>query len=133
MNTLKLFTIILCTIISTSALKAESVILPFDVEIDGQTAEIAHENALFGTIKLPVAADAKLTAKIETQMLIINVFPCDGKGIPTAGAAPAIIMAQGSNETTLANTMDKKALKPGTYIANIVASGKTSRVFFTVK
>ena len=136
MNAMKQIGLALCTCICVGlplSGMAESPILPFGVELGGQTAVASGEAAIFATIKDPVSADAKITVKVETKMVIINVFACDDKGTPVQGAAPAIILINGSNEGSLSSTMDKKPIKTGTYVANIVAAGKTSRVFFKVK
>jgi hypothetical protein len=49
------------------------------------------------------------------------------------GQQPAVIFTQKTKSTKLDATMDKKPLKPGRYLANIVANGGTSRVVFVIE
>ena len=123
-------TMLLC---NCTLAQGESAIYPFDVEIGGQKAKLETPSAIFARIQNPVASDAVIKADVETQMVIINAFPCDESGTALPGAAPAIILIQGGNKAPLSKTMDGKKLKPGTYVANIMANRKTARVFFRVK
>jgi len=108
--------------------------LPFSVSIGGQAAKAASPNAPYAALDKPVAADAEIVLGAEADMVIINVFPSDAKGNAKEGATPAIIIINKGEKGTLASTMDKKKLEPGTYIANIVIGDKgTSRVMFEVK
>jgi hypothetical protein len=108
-------------------------VLPFDVSIGGQKAVLSSSKAIFASIPNPVPNNADVRVHQDTQTVIINVFSCDEKGNPTDGAAPAILMLQGKASGTMAETLDKKPLGPGTYVANVVSNGKTSRVFFQIK
>ncbi|NLF41047.1 hypothetical protein GX586_16510 [bacterium] len=108
--------------------------LPFSVSIGGQAAKAASPNAPYAALDKPVAADAEIVLGAKADMVIINVFPSDAKGNAKEGATPAIIIINKGEKGTLASTMDKKKLEPGTYIANIVIGDKgTSRVMFEVK
>jgi hypothetical protein len=108
-------------------------VLPFDVSIGGQKAVLSSSAAIFASIPNPVPSNADVRIHQETQTVIINVFSCDAKGNPTDGVAPAILMFQGKANGTMAETLDNKPLGPGTYVANVVSNGKTSRVFFQIK
>ena len=67
-------------------------------------------------------------------MMIINAFACDANGKVANGESAKIIMIKkGENSSRLDKTMSKKKLTAGNYIMNIVAAGKTARVFFVVK
>ena len=91
-------------------------------------------NILFAVIAKPVKADALLKIEKEARMLIINAFSVNEKGeVMKAGQQPAVIFTQKTKSTKLDATMDKKPLKPGRYLANIVAHGGTSRVVFVVE
>ncbi len=108
--------------------------LPFGVKVGGQDAVLKSKDAAYSTIAKPVAADAELVVDAKADMIIVNVFPCDEKGNVKTGAQPAIILIQGGNTAKLNSTMDKKPLKPGRYIMNVVVTAKgTSRVMFQVK
>ena len=48
------------------------------------------------------------------------------------GAPAAILFVQNTNQVKLDATMDGKKLPAGTYLMNVVAHNKTSRVVFTV-
>lgn len=59
-------------------------------------------------------------------------FFVEENGTVVMNRPAAVIFAQDTNEVKLDQTMDKKKLAPGTYLMNIVAHDKTSRVVFTV-
>lgn len=109
------------------------MLYPFDVKLGGQKAVMGDWGDLFAVVKEPVKPDAILAIEKEVPMLIINAFPCKEDGtILMAGAPAAVIFANKTSEVKLDATMDKKKLQPGTYLMNVVADGKTSRVVFTV-
>ena len=109
------------------------LLYPFEVTLGGQKAEIGEWGDLFAVVKEPVKADAVLSLEKEAPMLIVNAFPCKEDGtILMDGAPAAVIFANQTKEVKLDATMDKKELAPGTYLMNVVANGKTSRVVFTV-
>jgi hypothetical protein len=109
------------------------LLYPFEVTLGGQKAEIGEWGDLFAVVKVPVKADAVLSLEKEAPMLIVNAFPCKEDGtILMDGAPAAVIFANQTKEVKLDATMDKKKLAPGTYLMNVVANGKTSRVVFTV-
>lgn len=89
-------------------------------------------NELFAQVAKPVKPDAVLALEKEVPMLIVNAFPCEEDGTVREGQAVGVIFAKGTREVALDATMDKKPLPPGTYLANVVADGKTSRIVFTV-
>jgi hypothetical protein len=109
-----------------------STALPFGVKLGGQQAA-AKGDANFATVEQPVSDNAALEVAVENpEMVIINVFPSDDNG--KAKDVPAIIIIfQKSNKGTLDQTMDKKKIPAGTYLMNIVAGNKTSRVVFKIK
>lgn len=120
----------------TSALADDNrpITYPFDVTIGGQTAQMQKGNILFAVIEKPVKADALLEIDKVAPMLIINAFACKENGtVMEAGAQPSVIFTQNTKSTKLSATMDKKPLKPGRYLANVVAHNTTSRVVFVVE
>lgn len=108
------------------------VVYPFDVTLGGHKAVMKDDNLLFAEVPEPVAADAVLALEKEVPMLIINAFPCKEDGTVEEGQPAAILFANKVQEVKLDATMDKKKLKPGNYLANVVADGKTSRIVFNV-
>ncbi len=107
--------------------------LPFGVKLGGQQAA-AKGDASFATVEQAVADNAELEATVENpEMVIINVFPSDDNGKVKEGVTAIIIMFQKSNKGTIAQTIDKKKIPAGTYLMNIVAGDKTSRVVFKIK
>jgi len=126
------------TLILLSSLHAQDdkrpMLYPFDVTIGGQKAVMQEGNILFAIIEKPVQADALLEIEKEAPMLIINAFAVNVKGELIEQAAQAsVIFTQKTKSTKLNATMDKKPLKPGRYLANIVAHGGTARVVFVVE
>jgi hypothetical protein len=121
--------------ISGALIHAEErpLILPFEVTIGGHKAVMEKENALFAVVSQPVKADAVLTIEKVAPMLIINAFACKEDGTVEQNAPAAVIFTQNTASTPLDATMDKKPLKPGTYLMNIVAHNTTARVVFTVE
>lgn len=110
------------------------MLYPFDVTIGGQTAVMQEGNILFAVIEKPVKPDDLLEIEKEAPMLIINAFSVNEKGeVMKPGQQPAIIFARTAKSTKLNATIDKKPLKPGRYLANIVAHGGTSRVVFVIE
>ena len=105
---------------------------PFDITLGGTKAEMKAGNELFAEVPKAVADDAVLALEKQVPMLIVNAFPCKEDGTVEEAQATAIIFANNVKEVKLDATMDKKKLKPGTYLANVVADGKTSRIVFTV-
>ncbi len=107
---------------------------PFDVTIGGQKAVMQEGNILFAVIEKPVKVDSLLEIEKEAPMIIINAFACKENGeVMAPGQQPAVILANKAKSVKLNATMDKKPLKPGRYLANIVAHGGTSRVVFVVE
>lgn len=106
--------------------------LPFDVTLGGQKAALQQGNGLFATIAKPVKPDAMLALDAPVPMLIVNAFPCAEDGSVQDGQPAAVIFAQNTQEVKLDATMDKKALKPGIYLANIVANSATACIVFSV-
>jgi len=121
--------------LSGALLHAEErpLFLPFEVTLGGQKAVMEKDNALFAVIAQPVKADAELAIEKEAPMLIINAFACKEDGTVEQNAPAAVIFTQNTASTPLNATMDKKPLKPGTYLMNIVAHNTTARVVFTVE
>ncbi len=110
------------------------VIYPFDVTVGGQKAKVQKGNLLFAVVEKPVKPDAVVRIEKESPLFIINAFACKEDGsVMAPDQQPAVIFNQNAKETKLNATMDKKPLKPGTYLMNIVAHGTTSRVVFTVE
>lgn len=108
------------------------VVYPFDVTLGGTKAEMKVGNELFAEVSKPVAADAVLALEKVVPMLIVNAFSCKEDGTVEDAQAVGIYFSNNVKEVKLDATMDKKKLPPGTYLANIVAEGKTSRIVFTI-
>jgi hypothetical protein len=109
-----------------------STFYPFDVTLGGTKAEMRAGNEIFAEVPKPVAADAVLALEKVVPMLIVNAFPCKEDGTVEDAQAVGIYFANNVKEVKLDATMDKKKLPPGTYLANVVADGKTSRIVFTI-
>lgn len=137
MKTLILFSLFLVSSLSAQENALENkrpLLYPFDVTIGGQKATMQEGNILFAVIEKPVKADALLEIEKVSPLLIINAFAVNEKGeVMLPGQQPAAIFAQNVKSTKLNATMDKKPLKPGRYLANVVAHGGTSRVVFVVE
>ena len=123
-----------CFLLLVMPLSADErpVFYPFDVTLGGTKAEMKEGNELFAEVSKPVAADAVLALEKVVPMLIVNAFPCKEDGTVEEAQATGIYFANNAKEVKLDATMDKKKLPPGTYLANIVAEGKTSRIVFTI-
>lgn len=123
-----------CLLLLVMPLAADErpVFYPFDVTLGGSKAEMKEGNELFAEVPKPVAADAVLALEKVVPMLIVNAFPCKEDGTVEEAQAAGIYFANSVKEVKLDATMDKKKLPPGTYLANIVAEGKTSRIVFTI-
>ena len=123
-----------CFLLLVMPLLAEErpVVYPFDVTLGGTKAVMKEGNELFAEVPKPVAADAVLALEKVVPMLIVNAFPCKEDGTVEEAQAAGIYFANNVKEVKLDATMDKKKLPPGTYLANIVAEGKTSRIVFTI-
>lgn len=131
-------TLILISLLLAPLLNAQDgqrpVLYPFDVTIGGQKAVMQEGNILFAVIEKPVKANAVLEIDKEAPMLIINAFAVNEKGeVMQPGQQPAVILANKAKSVMLNATMDKKPLRPGRYLANVVAHGGTSRVVFVVE
>lgn len=107
--------------------------MPFQVKLGGQGT--VAKNAVCAAIANPVSNTAEIVVDApKDNMIIINAFPCDADANVASGVQPAVIMIKkGENKTTINKTMDNKKLKAGNYVMNVVAAGKTARVFFVVK
>ncbi|MGJ8695499.1 MAG: hypothetical protein ACSHYF_04225 [Verrucomicrobiaceae bacterium] len=137
MTKLLLFFLALASLASAQEPEKAPLLYPFKVTIGDQTAAVTKHDDLFAVIARPVKADAPLKIEKESPLLIINAFPCADDGTVADAQAANIIFAQNTAEVSLKDTKDRtmqpKPLAPGTYLANIVAHGKTSRVVFTVQ
>ena len=133
MKPLVLFSLLLAPLLHAEEDK-RPVLYPFDVTIGGQKAVMQDGNILFAVIEKPVKANALLEIEKEAPMLIINAFAVNEKGeVMLPGQQPAAIFAQKAKSVKLDATMTKQALKPGRYLANVVAHGGTSRVVFVIE
>jgi hypothetical protein len=132
MATMKRTLAVLACLVSSLAAEERPALYPFDVTLGGTKAEMKAGNEIFAEVSKPVAPDAVLALEKEVPMLIVNAFPCKEDGSVEETQAAAIIFAQNVKEVKLDATMDKKKLAPGTYLANVVADGKTSRIVFVV-
>jgi len=115
-------------------------IYPFDVTIAGEVAVLqgSGDAAIFARTRKVVKNDVEVKLDIEPTMIIVNVFPVDKNGTPTADAQEQvkIIMVTKGTAFKLADTKDKTmqpaSLEPGMYLMNIVAASKTARVAFEI-
>jgi hypothetical protein len=133
---MKTFLLTFLSIVTTGLIGASAQddgSLPFPVSVGGQAATYNKGDA-FAKLAKPVKNDAaiEVTAKTD-QMIIINVSKADEKGVPAAGAAPAVILLQGTNKGTLAGTMDKQKLALGSYVLSVIAAGRTATILFKVE
>lgn len=123
---------LMLSLLSPLAAGERPSLYPFDVTLGGTKAEMKAGNEMFAEVSKPVAPDAVLALEKEVPMLIVNAFPCKEDGSVEEAQAAAVIFAQNVKEVKLDATMDKRKLSPGTYLANVVADGKTSRIVFAV-
>lgn len=129
----KIIFLMLGLLVTVHAEEERPMLYPFDVTLGGQKAVMGDWGDLFAVVKQPVKPDAVLKLEKEVPMLIVNAFPCKEDGtVLMVGAPAAIILGNETAEVKLDATMDKKKLEPGTYLMNVVADGKTSRVVFTI-
>lgn len=106
--------------------------LPFAVTLADQAATHAAGEP-FASLAKPVAADAAISVETKADLTIINVHKAGADGLPDASAQPAIILLQGTNKGTLAQTMDKQKLAPGKYLISITAGEQTASIKFEIK
>lgn len=122
----------LICLVATLHAQERPALYPFDVSLGGTKAEMKAGNELFAEVSKPVAADAVLALEKATPTLIVNAFPCAEDGSIEEDQPAAVIYAQNVKEVKLDATMDKNKLKPGSYLANIIADDKTARIVFVV-
>ena len=122
------------SIVTTGILSAQDDgSLPFGVSLGGQAATY-KKGEPFAKVANPVKNDAAIEVAAKADgTIIINVNKTDAKGAPAPGGQPAIIILQSTNKGTLAGTMDKQKLAPGSYLLNVIADGKTASILFTVE
>ena len=108
-----------------------SIFYPFKVTIDKQTGGVKTKNDLFATFPQAIRKDATLTIEKESPSLIINAFPVKEDGSYDQQKA-VVYFLQHTHAAALSKPL-QGALVPGTtYLANIVAHGKTSRITFVM-
>ncbi len=105
---------------------------PFKVTIGGNEAKLEKKGDLFAVIEKPVKANATIKIEKQVEMLIANVAPCKEDGTVLGGNNIIAIFATNTDSLKLDQSLKKTALKPGTYLMNLVAHGTTSRVVFQV-
>lgn len=91
------------------------------------------KTVVLSKLNTPVAANALVQVPGKQESITVNIFPADVSGIVRSGVKPEIILVSGTDHFKLDQTMSKKDLTTGTYLMNIVYSGKTERVVFSVK
>ena len=116
----------------TAQAEERPLVYPFDVTVGGQKALVQKDNILFVAIEKPVKPDALVELEKESALFVINAFPCKPDGTVREGQVAGVIFKTKAASGKLSETLDKKLLKPGTYLMNVVAFNKTSRVVFTV-
>jgi len=102
-----------------------------EIQISGMPLDI--KTPIFSKLNTPVAADALVQVPGKQDTITVNIFPADPKGIVSSGVKPEVILVSGTDHFKLDQTMSKNDLVKGTYLMNIVYSGKTERVLFSVK
>ena len=68
--------------------------------------------------------------RVEIKFIGIGILWKDGT--VDQGAPAAVIFTKDTDQVKLNATLDGKTLAPGTYLANVVAESKTSRIVFTI-
>jgi len=116
----------------TAARAQEDGALPFPVSIGGQAATY-KKGEPFARMPKPVKNDAAIEVTTKAAMTIINVNKVNDKGEPAPNGNPAIILLQNTNKGSLAGTMDKSKIAPGSYAMSVVADGKTATILFKVE
>ena len=116
----------------TAAASAVDGPLPFGVTVGDQAATYKAGEP-FAQLEKPVAADASITVDTKADLSIINVNKTGADGQPDPAAQPAIIILQGTNKGTLAQTMDKQKLGVGKYLLSITAGENTATIKFEIK
>jgi hypothetical protein len=116
----------------SAAEKKPPLFYPFKITIGEQEAKMKNPGDLFAVIEKPIKANDVLKIEKKVDMLIANACPCKEDGTILDGNNVVAIFAQNTKELKLSETLKKEALKPGTYLMNVVAHGKTSRVVFTI-
>ena len=106
--------------------------LPFPVNLGGQAAAY-KKGEPFAKVANAVKNDAAIEVTAQGNPIIINVNKVDAQGQPSPGATPAVILLQGTNKGSLAGTMDKQKLAPGSYMLSVVAEGKTATILFKIE
>ena len=127
---LALFSILSVGLVATRA--QDDGRLPFGVSLGGQAATYNKGDA-FAKVAKAVKNDAAIEVTATGNPIIINVNKTNAKGEATPGAAPAIILLQGTTKGSLAGTMDKQKLSAGDYMLSVVADGKTATILFKVQ
>lgn len=117
---------------SVSSAEEPPLFYPFKVSIGEQEAKMKNPGDLFAVFEKPVKAGDLLKIDKKVDMLIANACPCKEDGTILDGNHVIPIYATQTNSLPLKSTLKKEALKPGTYLMNVVAHGKTSRVVFTI-
>ena len=107
-------------------------IYPSKVTLGGREAMIQKKGDLFAVIAKPVTTDAFLEIEKQSELLIVNAFRREEDRTVASGTTPGAMFAQKDDQVKLNASLDKKVLKPGRYLMNVVAHKKTSRVVFTV-
>jgi hypothetical protein len=102
---------------------------PFEVFVGGHKAVVTEAIA---TVPEPVANDAVISIAAKAPALIVNVFHSKRDGTILSAAPVIVIVATDASQVKLGETLDGNSLDPGTYLLNVVAHGKTSKVVFTV-
>lgn len=91
------------------------------------------KTVVLSKLNTPVAADALVQVPGKQESITVNIFPANVSGIVKSSGKPEIILVSDTDHFKLDQTMSKKDLTEGTYLMNIVYSGKTERVVFSVK
>ncbi len=132
----KITLFLLCLVSFNVFAQTPSNVLPFGVKLGGQDAVLANPTDIFARVSQAITSDAELEVMEPVSgTLIVNAFHTDNQGNidKSTQNAPEILFASGTNKTRINQTMSKNPLKPGFYLANIVANGRTARVVFEVK
>ena len=105
---------------------------PFKVSIGEQEATISDPADLFAVIAKPVKASDLIKIEEKAEVILANASPCQADGTVLGGEAVVNLFVQNSDSLGLVATLKKEPLKPGTYLLNVVAHGKTARIVFSI-
>lgn len=109
-----------------------AAVLPFDVSIDGNKAQLNSEFCAKIANAVSTTAEVLVNSKTE-DAIVASIFPSDADGIAKAGIQPIILLLGNDGKNTLDKTRNGKKLEPGFYVININADNKIASIVFEIK